>query len=230
MTVVQSRPTSPARRVGSASMCLVFAVVLLALTGCSGTAVSESVVKKGVFEAGVDIRPGVYATSSGGDTCTAFVSRTADYDLMDDNGDPDGFLRGATVANDGQRIEVKRGEFLQILGCTWQREKATGPRSDDPATMAGGCAILTGKSGAVAQAMRFYPVPDKSAADERRRAETQDRLFALVAANNPKLADPAGQLVDFLDDPAGYVNADGKLDDSISSAVRTIETACGSSG
>lgn len=209
-------------------------VVLLVLASCGPEPSSDPdpsemksrVTKNGVFQAGVDIRPGVYTTPTDDMTCSAIVSRTADFDTGNDTSDSDDYLRGATAADKGQRIEVHMSEFLHNLGCEWQRESATGARSDDPATLAGGCAILTGKSGAMTQAMK-YPMENESPADKRRRRDIQSRLFALVVANNPKLSDPAGQLVDFLDNPEAAVVKNGSLDDSITAAVETIENTCG---
>jgi hypothetical protein len=217
------------------------AAFLLLATGCGAeqgprpdSAVAqdeEAVTQDGVFEAGADIMPGVYTTSSDEMECNAFVSRTAAFDLMDDNSIPDDWLRGATAATKGQRIVINKGEYLQTKrikskSCRWQRETKAGPRSDDPATLAGGCAILTGESGAMAQALK-YPIENEPPADEQRRSEIQNRLFAIVTANNPKLADPAGQLVDYLDDPEAYVAEDGRLVDLITEAVDAIKKACG---
>lgn len=209
---------------------------LLAVVTAGSLAIAnghQATLTKGVFRAGVDIEPGIYTTPNSKDyrnwTCTAFATRTERFDLEDADSDPADWLRSATAGRRGDRIEVRRGEFLHVMDCEWRRERADGPRSDDPATLVGGCAILSGKSGALAQAMTYVPGrEDTEAIDDRRRGEIQDWLFAVVQAENPKLAAPAGQLVDFLDDPAGYVDEDGELSDSVIAAIATMQSECGS--
>ncbi len=94
----------------------------------------------------------------------------------------------------------------------------------DPATLAGACEILVGKEHAVDDAMTF-PKAKESAADAAFRQDVQQRLFSVVTANNKELTDPAGQLVDFLDDPDEYIE-DGKPVAIITRAVSKIRSTC----
>jgi hypothetical protein len=94
----------------------------------------------------------------------------------------------------------------------------------DPATHAGACEILVGKEHAVDDAMTF-PKAKETAADATFREEVQQQLFSVVTANNKELADSAGQLVDFLDDPEEYIE-DGKPVAIITQAVSKIRSTC----
>lgn len=183
---------------------------------------ATTVSKDGVYEVGKDIKPGVY-TAKG--ECVAYSASTADFDIMDDDDESDAFLAGAMPVGDQQRIELHKGEFFTSRSCgTWTREDSTKPATADPATLAGACEILVGKGQAVQDAMEF-PKDKETAADEQLRDEIQQRLFTVVTANNKELADPAGQLVDFLDDPEEYVE-DGKPVALITDAVSEIRSTC----
>jgi hypothetical protein len=92
--------------------------------------------------------------------------------------------------------------------------------SGDPATLEGGCDILLGDEDLLAAALAAGEGDD---AAERQRV--QERLFTIVSAKNESLADPVGQLVDYLDDPSAYVE-DGELDASITTAEADIGATC----
>lgn len=94
------------------------------------------------------------------------------------------------------------------------------PTSDaDPATLEGGCDILLGDEGILDAALSI------TTSDDPDRARVQDRLFAIVTAENESLADAAGQLVDYLDDPAEYIE-DGEPDASVTTADADIRETC----
>ena len=92
--------------------------------------------------------------------------------------------------------------------------------SADPATLEGGCDILLGDEGILDAALAAGEADDTA---ERQRV--QERLFAIVSAENDSLADAAGQLVDYLDDPSAYVTGD-ELDASITTAESDIRETC----
>lgn len=96
--------------------------------------------------------------------------------------------------------------------------------SPDPATLAGACDILVGEGRAVQDALGF-PRKKESSADKVLRDEVQEQLFSVVVANNKDLADPAGQLVDFLDDPEAYVE-NGQLSPTVLRAFSDIRETC----
>ncbi len=85
---------------------------------------------------------------------------------------------------------------------------------DDP------CAALVGEDGLVARALAGADLT----AEER--GPVQDALFAVVAAGPAALQDPAGQLVDYLDDPAAYQPLDGGPDDAVTEAADSIRDTC----
>ena len=187
-------------------------------TAAGATTVSED----GVYEVGKDIKPGVY-TARG--ECVAYSASTADFDIMDDDDESDAYLAGAMPVGDQQRIELHKGEFFTSRSCgTWTLEDDTKQATADPATIAGACDILVGKGHTVQDAMEF-PKDKETAADEQRRGEIQDQLFTIVVANTKGLADPAGQLVDFLDDPDEYVE-NGKPVALITETVSKIRGTC----
>ncbi|MET0929362.1 MAG: hypothetical protein ABWX74_07580 [Aeromicrobium sp.] len=99
-------------------------------------------------------------------------------------------------------------------------EPASTPSTADPATLEGGCEILLGDEGVLDAALAF-PESD----DDAERTRVQERLFAIVAAENDSLGDPAGQLVDYLDDPAAYI-VDGELSSTITAAEADIRETC----
>ncbi|KRC63715.1 hypothetical protein ASE12_02390 [Aeromicrobium sp. Root236] len=184
---------------------------------------ASTVTQDGVYAVGKDIKPGVY-TAKG--ECAAYTASSADFDIMDDNADDDAYISGSMRVGDVQRIELHDGEFFTSRSCSaWTREASSKAASADPATLAGGCEILMGK-GKVAQAALGFTGKKESAADKASRGRLQDQLFTVVGANNPKLADPAGQLVDFLDDPAAYLDDDGKVGSTVLRAFSDIQKAC----
>jgi hypothetical protein len=85
---------------------------------------------------------------------------------------------------------------------------------DDP------CAALVGDDGLVDRALAGADLT----AEER--GPVQDALFAVVAAGPADLQDPAGQLVDYLDDPAAYQPLDGGPDDAVTEAADSIRDTC----
>lgn len=96
--------------------------------------------------------------------------------------------------------------------------------SPDPVTLAGACDILVGEGRAVQEALGF-PRKQESSADRVLRGEIQEQLFSVVVADNKDLADPAGQLVDFLDDPEAYVE-NGQLSSTVLQAFSSIREIC----
>jgi hypothetical protein len=92
--------------------------------------------------------------------------------------------------------------------------------SGDPATLEGGCDILLGDEGVLDAALAAG-----EGDDEAERQRVQDRLFAIVSAENDSLGDAAGQLVDYLDDPSAYMK-DGELDASITTAEADVRETC----
>jgi hypothetical protein len=182
---------------------------------------ATTVSADGIYEVGTDIKPGVY-TAKG--ECLAYSASTRDFSVMDDNADDDAYIAGPASVGGLQRIELHTGEFFTSTSCTWTLEDGNKSASADPATVAGACEILVGQEHVLDDAMEF-PKQDESTEDEARREEVQGRLFAIVVANNKELADPAGQLVDFLDDPEEYVEH-GKPIALITDAVVKIRTTC----
>jgi hypothetical protein len=213
---------------------LTIACIAVLASGCdtsdSGTPdtkpsakLATTISTDGVYEVGKDVRPGVYTTKG---QCIGYSAKTSDFDIMNDDDESDAYIAGALpVGGDVQRIELHKGEFFTSKDCsTWTREDGTKPTTADPGTLAGACDILVGEGRAVQDALGF-PRKHESSADEKLRGEIQDRLFIVVAADNKDLADPAGQLVDFLDDPEAYVE-DGKLDSLILNAFSDIRDTC----
>lgn len=82
------------------------------------------------------------------------------------------------------------------------------------------CDMLMGDDGLVAQT---FAVADRPL-DER--GPVQEALFDIVVADPPGLGDPAGQLVDFLDDPEAYEPLDGGPEDVVTAARDAITAAC----
>lgn len=188
----------------------------------SGSRLATTVESDGVYEVGKDIAAGVYTAK--GD-CGAYSASTADFDILDDDADDDAYLTGSMPVGDVQRIELHKGEFFTSRSCsTWTLEDSTKSATADPATLAGACDILVGEGRAVQEALGF-PRKKESSADETRRGQIQDRLFTVVVAGHKDLADPAGQLVDFLDDPEEYVE-DGQLSPSVLRAFSDIRETC----
>lgn len=173
-----------------------------------------------VYQAGKDIDPGVYTTTSVG--CSAITTSTPDYDFAEPS-DPDAFVAGSSRVGDVERIEVHQGEFFNVQGCgTWQREDGTRPRSPDPATVTGACTILMGDDALAETALTFAGRPLQG--DDA--YEIQEKLMAVVVARTKGLWRPAGQLVDLLDDPDAYV-VGGMLSSRVSRAMTAVREVCG---
>lgn len=97
---------------------------------------------------------------------------------------------------------------------------ATGaPTTADPSTLEGGCEILLGDERVLDATL------EAAEGDDAERSRVQERLFAIVAAENDSLGDAAGQLVDYLDDPSAYVE-DGELSADVSAAVADVRETC----
>jgi len=179
-------------------------------------------------QAGVDIEPGVYLSRSKRPVCLAVVARTADYDILADDSDPDGFLRTAAPVGDALRVVVNRGEFVRSYCGRWTREDPESPdRTADPATNEGACTILLGKDDLAARAVR-------AVAGSRTRpgadiADLQDRLMAIVLPRNEPISDLAGTMVDYLDDPKGWSSAEGKADPKVLATVAKVRSVCAGS-
>ncbi len=67
--------------------------------------------------------------------------------------------------------------------------------------------------------------PEAGTLLDRERHEVQQALFEIVLTGDKKLANPVGQLVDFLDDPAAYL-ADADLTARVERAADEIRRVC----
>ncbi|MCZ4500017.1 MAG: hypothetical protein JWQ74_2572 [Marmoricola sp.] len=94
----------------------------------------------------------------------------------------------------------------------------------DPGSLAAGCATLVRTGDLVGQALAFGRTPDGTD-----RSAVQEKLFAVVTAGNKNLADAAGQLVDFLDDPEAYVDG-GTINRDVTRAAADIRGTCAKAG
>lgn len=189
-------------------------------TGSANAAASTSTpqgpgIRPGTYRVGPDIAPGVYTAA--GPNCLASSAATAEFELGR-GGDEDDFLAAPSLVRDVQRIAVRRREFLTIRSCTWHREVPDGPHTPDPATLEGACQILLGDGFA----------EDAVTAVGKLESDylLQERLMAVVYGFTPKVWEPAGQLVDFLDDPKWFVDADGRVEPKVIAAVDDIRRAC----
>ncbi|MFL6171910.1 MAG: hypothetical protein ACJ716_03355 [Marmoricola sp.] len=211
---------------------MALAAQLLLVAGC-GSAVEDASAKKttdgatrvhgaGPYEVGTEIEPGVWTAEGTGSSCGGFTTSSRDFKIESTSA---GYLNGSVTVGDVQRIVLHTGEFFTNHSCqTWQREDGTAARTPDPASLAGGCTILVADGDLVQNTLDFGHRP---AAERDIRAGTtlQDRLFALVASRNPVLGDPAGQLVDYLDDPDAYNDGAGTTD-TVTRAVDRIRASC----
>lgn len=100
------------------------------------------------------------------------------------------------------------------------------PADDDPTqadTEAGVCETLLGADlaggGLVDEVFEVHTAPLEE------RFSTQDALFTIVVEGPEDLTDPVGTLVDYLDDPAVYIE-DGQPSDTVEEALQMIHTAC----
>ena len=202
------------------------AAAVLVLAGCgSATAGSNSarthVRDSGPYAVGTDIEAGVWITADRGE-CLGYTARTRDFDI-ETSEDPDDFLAGEVVVGDFHRIVLHRGEFFFADRCAWSLADPS-DHVPDPATTAGGCAILVGKDDLVQRTLDF----GHRSKDERNDAtswDLQERLFAVVSARNKELGSAAGQLVDYLDDPDGYNDGAGTIS-KVTRAVDRIRSLC----
>ena len=198
----------------------------LLVSGCgsvdqSGEAPTGSArVADGTYEVGKDLEPGVYTAAPG---CLGTISSKAGYRVDDVDGDA--FLGGSVTVGDQQRVALETGQFFISQQCAggWEREDGSKPATPDPKTRAGACAILTG-SGLVDEALSIARDPARF--ESPRAAEVQNELFSIVVSQTPKLWRSAGELVDLLDDPAGY-GEPGAFTTRIDAAVGKIRTTCG---
>lgn len=119
--------------------------------------------------------------------------------------------------------------LMLTAGCGGDETTPSSPASSspgiDPSTLAGSCSLLLGPGASF--------VDDAVEAGDQGGATAIDRaqhnLFTLVASGASEIQDPAGQLVDYLDDPSAYQTKNG-LDPLITDAVEAIETACSGQG
>lgn len=174
------------------------------------------------YQVGDGVEPGVYTSSA---HCTGIVASSAAYDLFEIDSTDDDFLRGSVQVGDRSRVVVKRGEYLHLeVGCTWQREDPAGPRTPDPRTRAGACAILLGPDGLAGAAVAALKAA--AAGDSGRVGGVQERLMAVVLSRTKDLSWPAGELIDALDAPKAFVEH-GEVDPRVTRAVARIHQVCG---
>lgn len=173
------------------------------------------------YQAGKGIEPGVYIARAG---CTGIAASSASYDLFDNKSADDDYLRGSMQVGDRSRVAVRRGEFLHLDECTWQREDPAGPRTPDPATRAGACTILLGPDAVAETAVNVLKAA--AAGDDERVGEIQEKLMAVVFSRTKGLWNQAGELVDFLDAPDAFVDA-GTVDQRVTRAIVKIRQVCG---
>lgn len=207
--------------------------IVLAACGSDPTAGPDDAAANGdgVVLVGEDVKAGVYTAKA--DSCPGFTATTREFSLDDE--DPDGeFVSGSSRVRDVDRIVLNDGEFFHTVGCpagTWKLDNNA--QSVDPGTVEGACELLI-EDEVLAETLTF-PKDRETAADEAQRSRLQDQLFSIVTADmqaspdessrQAVLADSAGQLVDFLDDPKEYVE-DGKLTSDVAAAVATIKRTC----
>lgn len=86
-------------------------------------------------------------------------------------------------------------------------------------TLAQACASLTGGTGLVATALQGAGLTEAT------RSSTQTGLFTIVSGGPASLQGPAGQLVDFLDDPGAYTDG-GQLSSTVTDAAAALTGAC----
>lgn len=207
-------------------------VILIGLTsGCGGpttasrrlTGLPTIVRAHGPLLVGTDMKPGVWVAKSPDSRCGSLSSSKRNFNV--DHSDPGDMIAGSLQVGDKQRIVLHAGEYFFSDGqCSWSLENPA-ERTPDPATTAGGCAILVGGSDLVRAALKFGHRP----ASQRGPDEGQllaFRLFAVVAARNKELGDAAGPLVDYLDNPDAY-NVGSGTRPNVTRAVEHIRQVCG---
>jgi hypothetical protein len=123
---------------------------------------------------------------------------------------------------------------VAATGCgSTSSDDGDGPGASDPATFASDCERLVGPDGLVERALAFGDEAGLAPADpegdlDSDRLEVQDELFTVVSEGDDSLADPVGQLVDFLDDPQTYSD-DEDLMEEVRGAAGEIEDLCAGS-
>lgn len=215
---------------------LVVAVSALVLTACGSDPKGEpdhsATSDDGVALVGEDIKAGVYTSKAV--SCLGYTATTREFTLDDE--DPEGeFISGGSRVRDLDRIVLNDGEYFHTVGCSTGKWKLdSDEKSVDPGAVGGACKLLI-EDEVLAETLT-YPKEHETAADESQRSLLQDQLFSIVTADmeaspdesstRADLADSAGQLVDFLDDPEVYVE-DGKLTSDVAAAVAKIKKICG---
>lgn len=188
-----------------------------------------SITGAGPYEVGVDMEPGVYV---GGRNCLGSTANSANYDPGAEDPQDDLFISSSLLVGDVQRIEVHRGEFFRSDECAgWRREDGSQPRTPDPATIEGACAIL--RQGQLIQSA-INAIEASPAAEEATRDgyEIQDALtsivFSTVRASGPpkQLGNEVGEFVDYLDAPTYFVNADGMVEGKVRRSAERISSIC----
>ncbi|KRB78532.1 hypothetical protein ASE01_04535 [Nocardioides sp. Root190] len=116
------------------------------------------------------------------------------------------------------------GIALAATGCGSEEEPARDEVSADSDPLAKDCALLVGEDGLVDQALAHADGTDAIAVAEREA--TQQGLFQVVSEGAPELSDPAGQLVDFLDDVTTYVSSEDLMAE-VRDAADEIDRTCG---
>lgn len=193
-------------------------------TGGTNGKPATSITRDGVYEVGVDIEPGVYLGSGPG--CVGFTARNDSYDLASDERDAGDFITGSSLVGDVQRITVHAGEFFTSRYCPeWTLEEPGPAAKPDPATRTGACQILRGDDELVEQVLAVASLTPDQREDEDIDG-MQERLMAVVFSHTTRLWKPAGELVDFLDDPGLYVERDGSLKEHVARAAADIERIC----
>ncbi|NRQ51309.1 hypothetical protein [Aeromicrobium stalagmiti] len=126
---------------------------------------------------------------------------------------------GCTSSDDGEASS----------GDTAPSTESTAAAKVSPKTLEGACSLLVGPAAryvddalAAGEAVR---TSGGALANVDRATEVQNQLFTVVAEGPAELKDPAGQLVDYLDDPEAYVEA-GDLDPLVTEAAVEIKKTC----
>lgn len=110
-----------------------------------------------------------------------------------------------------------------------ERPSETETVSSGPTTLEDACGLLLGPEDMLVEdtlTVGSAIAKGDSSGDTDRVSIVQNKLFELVVDGPAKLQDPAGTLVDYLDDPAEYADGDG-VSSTITEAVDDIETVCG---
>ncbi len=187
---------------------------------------------KTVLKVGDEIEAGVYTAPA--HKCNGFAATTREYDLEPEETVGE-FVGASVLVGQVDRIVLYDGQYFHSQFCpagTWKREDGKGPKSIDPATVKGACALLIDE-GLLAGALEF-PKAKETDEDEFKRGDIQERIFSIGTASmfsevhgegSNDLAPVTGQLVDFLDDPKAYVE-DGKLTSDVAGAVAKIKKTC----